>query len=63
MRNVKSQLEDDVTVNIKAAIMKKNREGKSQLWDIQVHLKKIEYREIVLFFVTLYFKKWNFHIL
>ncbi len=28
---------------------------------LQVHLKKFEYREKVLFFVT-YFKKWNFHI-
>ncbi len=35
MRNVKSQLKDDATVNIKAAIMKKkNRAEKSQLWDI-----------------------------
>ncbi len=26
-----------------------------------VYLKKLEYREKVIFFVT-YFKKWNFHI-
>ncbi len=30
--------------------------------NIQVHLKKIEYREKLHFFFFTYFKKWNFHI-
>ncbi len=29
---------------------------------VQVHLKKLEYREKVHYFFVPYFKKWNFHI-